>query len=80
MIRAMLVDDEEWCLDELGDILRAAGNTVVTGAYTSAAEALEVAARDGPDIVFIDVQLPGMTGLELAQRLKVASMFVRVAV
>ncbi len=70
MLKVMLVDDEEWCLEELAEILGKMDNVELTGTYNNAANALESAARDAPDIVFIDVQMPGMSGLELAQKLK----------
>lgn len=76
MIKAILVDDEEWCLEELSYILNDSGSAQITGVYTNAYEAMDAVIRDGPDIIFIDVQMPGMTGLELAQRIKSKVAFV----
>lgn len=70
MLNVMLVDDEEWCLEELADILNNTGKVAITGVYSCAVDAMEAAIRDGTDMVFIDVQMPGMSGLELAQRIK----------
>lgn len=70
MLRVMLVDDEEWCLEEIADILNNTGKVEITGVYSCAVEAMEAVIRDAPDMVFIDVQMPGMSGLELAQRIK----------
>ncbi len=69
-MRVMLVDDEEWCLEELAEMLGKIENVELTGTYNDAVNALEATARDVPDAIFIDVQMPGMSGLELAQRLK----------
>jgi two-component system, LytTR family, response regulator len=70
LLKVMLVDDEEWCLEELAEILTSSGLAEITGAYSYATEAMDAAIRDDPDVVFIDVQMPGMNGLELARRLK----------
>jgi two-component SAPR family response regulator len=69
-MRVMLVDDEEWCLEELADVLCNIEEVDITGAYTCALEVMDAAVRDGPDIIFMDVQMPGMTGLELAKQIK----------
>lgn len=69
-MKVMLVDDEEWCLEELNVILSKTDGIEIIGTYRIAREALEAAIRDGPDMVFLDVQMPGMTGLELAQKIK----------
>lgn len=66
----MLVDDEEWCIEELSKILSELDGIIITGTYSNGAEALKSAIRDGPDIVFIDVELRGISGLDLASVLK----------
>lgn len=69
-MRVMLVDDEEWCLKELADLLSGVDGIEIIGTYLSGADVLQSAVRDGPDIVFIDVELRGMSGLDLAVKLK----------
>ncbi len=70
MLRIMLVDDEAWCLKELHDILLDTGQAEVVGMYAHAKEALAEAEKKPPDMVFIDVLMPEMNGLDLAKRLK----------
>lgn len=70
MLKVMLVDDEEWCLDELSKILSEVDGIKITGTFSSGTEALKSAIRDGPDIAFIDVELRGISGLDLAVKLK----------
>ena len=77
-MRIMLVDDEEWCLAELADILSGMEGIEIIGAYSIAVHAMEAAIRDGPDIIFLDVQMPVMTGLDMALALKKRLKNVRV--
>jgi two-component system, response regulator PdtaR len=63
----LLVDDDPALLDLLSTVLRHAGyDTVHAG---SAEEALPIAKQEDPDLALLDVNLPGMSGLDLAARL-----------
>jgi two-component system response regulator LytT len=66
MIRALLVDDEAPARSELAYLLAAHGDVAVVGEASNAAEALELAARAVYDVVFLDVEMPGLTGVEAA--------------
>jgi two-component system, LytTR family, response regulator len=68
-IRAVLVDDEELARDELGYLLGRIGGVAVIGQAENGPEALDAIARLQPDVVFLDVQMPGLTGFEVARRL-----------
>ena len=63
----MVVDNDRRLVAELADGLRAAGYRV-TG-VARADDALEVAARDAPDLAVLDVRIPDMSGIELGSRL-----------
>jgi len=66
--RILVVDDNADGADTLGQILTLEGFDVRV--YNDAAQAL-VAARDfKPDVAFVDLNMPGMTGLEFARQLK----------
>ena len=67
-LRALLVDDEPLALTRLSRLLSATGRVDVVGRVGDAAEALALD-RLGADAVFLDIHMPGMTGLELAKRL-----------
>ena len=67
MIRALVVDDEEPARGELRYLLSAHPEVDVVGEAASAGEALALAENVRYDVVFLDVELPGMTGLEVAR-------------
>jgi two-component system response regulator LytT len=68
-LRAVLVDDEQLARDELGYLLGQVGGVEVIGQAGNGVEALTTIDRLQPDVVFLDVQMPGLTGFEVARRL-----------
>jgi two-component system LytT family response regulator/two-component system response regulator LytT len=68
-LRAVLVDDEQLARDELGYLLGQLGGIEVIGHAGNGVEALSTIDRLRPDVVFLDVQMPGLTGFEVARRL-----------
>ena len=68
-LRAVLVDDEQLARDELRYLLDQVGGIDVIGQAGNGAEALDVIARLHPDLVLLDVQMPGLTGFEVARRI-----------
>jgi len=65
-VRALLVDDEAPARSELRYLLGKHAEVQVVGEAASAAEALALAKAVHYDVVFLDVQMPGLTGLEAA--------------
>src|SRR5712691_4138423 len=68
-LRAVLVDDEQLARDELGYLLGRIGGIEVIGQAGNGIEALTTIDRLQPDVVFLDVQMPGLTGFEVARRM-----------
>jgi two-component system, LytTR family, response regulator len=68
-LKAVLVDDEQLARDELGYLLGQIGGVDVVGQAGDGVEALAVIDRSDPEVVFLDVQMPGLTGFEVARRL-----------
>ena len=66
-IRALVVDDEQLARDELCYLLGQAGVTVV-GQAANGVDALAAVDEQRPDLVFLDVQMPGLNGFEVARR------------
>jgi two-component system LytT family response regulator/two-component system response regulator LytT len=69
VLKAVLVDDEQLARDELGYLLEQIGGVQVLGQAGNGVEALTTIEKFQPDIVFLDVQMPGLTGFEVARRL-----------
>lgn len=68
-LRAVLVDDEQLAREELSYLLGQLGGVDVIGQAGNGLEAVDTIDRLQPDLVFLDVQMPGLTGFELARRL-----------
>lgn len=66
--RIIVVDDDPEVLDLLRQILVYNGNDVIS--FASGAAALDAARREPPDIILLDITMPGMCGLELCGHLK----------
>jgi two-component system, LytTR family, response regulator len=65
MMRALIVDDEIHAREELEALLGETGAFHVIGASANAVEALKTIKRDRPDVVFLDIQMPVVSGFEL---------------
>jgi len=68
-LRAVVVDDEQLAREELGYLLGQAGGVTIIGQAVNGVEALATIEQLRPDVVFLDVQMPGLTGFEVARRM-----------
>ncbi len=68
-LRALVVDDEKLAREELCYQLGQDEDVEVIGQASNGPEALEALNEHDPDIVFLDVQMPGLNGFEVAHRL-----------
>lgn len=69
-IRTILVDDERLAREELKSMLKKYDNIEIIGEYKNSQEAKEGILSLSPDLVFIDIQMPGESGLELIEQLE----------
>jgi DNA-binding NarL/FixJ family response regulator len=69
MIRVLLVDDERLVCAHLRTILGAAPDIEVVGEAYDGAEAVEAVLRYQPDLVLIDLRMPGVDGLTAIERI-----------
>jgi two-component system LytT family response regulator/two-component system response regulator LytT len=68
-LRVVIVDDERLARQELQYLLESAGGVEVVGAGGNGIEAVELLASQTPDVVFLDVQMPGLDGFGVLKRL-----------
>lgn len=76
MIKLLIVDDEKGITDSLKDFFAHRGFTVKTA--NSGEEALSAVKRDRPDIVFLDIRMRGMGGLEVLAEIKKKDKAIKV--
>lgn len=69
MIHGMIVDDEPFARKLLQDYCNRLPDLRVTGSYASGMEAMPALQENPPDLLFLDIQMPGLNGLELLQAL-----------
>ena len=65
MIRAFVVDDEPLAVKRLSRMLRETGRVEVVGGSSDPVDALAALSSDSVDALFLDIQMPGMTGFEM---------------
>jgi two-component system, LytTR family, response regulator LytT len=68
-LRTVVVDDEQLAREELCFLLDQIPGIEVVAQAGDGPEALNVIAEHAPDLVMLDVQMPGLTGFEVARRL-----------
>ena len=68
-MRVLVVDDEQLARDELCYQLDQLGDVEIVGQAADGLEALAAVERHEPDLVFLDIQMPGLGGFEVARRL-----------
>ena len=68
-LSAVIVDDEQLARDELAYLLKNAGDVDVVAQGKNGLEAVHLIKEHHPDLVFLDVQMPGMDGFEVLRAL-----------
>src|SRR6218665_2377887 len=71
ILRAVIIDDEKKGIDSLSILIQKFAEDVKVVAHTTqAADAIELIESYRPEIVFLDIQMPGMNGFEILEKLK----------
>lgn len=77
-LRTVVVDDEQLAREELCFLLSQVGGVEIVAQAGNGIEALRVVEDHAPDVVLLDVQMPGLTGFEVARRLLQAGVEAHV--
>lgn len=70
VVKVVVVEDESWLRDNLIQEINGAPGLRCVNSYGTAEEALQGIPADRPDVVLMDVNLPGMDGVECIRRLR----------
>ncbi|MEF1298623.1 response regulator, partial [Vibrio parahaemolyticus] len=65
MLTALVIDDEQFAREELAELLDETGQVEVVGDASNAILGLKKINELKPDVVFLDIQMPQVTGIEL---------------
>ena len=77
MINTLLIDDESDGLEDLKEaVQKYCPEISLLGIYQTPSEGLTAIQQLKPDLVFLDVQMPGMSGFELLQKVSPVSFHV----
>jgi two-component system response regulator DesR len=80
MIRVVVAEDQALVLDALAALLALEDDIEIVGRARDGAAALDVVAAAKPDVLVSDIEMPGLTGIEVAERLKASDSRTRVVI
>lgn len=76
MLKCIAVDDEPLALDLLMDNIKKIPFLQLEATCKNAFEAMDVLQSKQPDLVFLDIQMPGLSGIQLAEHIRGKSMVI----
>ena len=78
MLRCIAIDDEDLALELLEDNISKVEYLELAGKFNNPLKAIKVLQEQSIDLVFLDIQMPGLTGLQLIQSIPSKPMFILV--
>lgn len=69
MIRVMLVEDEPHARGKLRELIQSEPDLEIVGECADGVQALQLIAEAQPDLIFLDIEMPGVNGIELVKSL-----------
>ena len=74
MLTALVIDDEPLARDALCELLEESGEITIVGEAANAIEGLKMIQLHQPDVIFLDIEMPQLTGLDLLAMLDVDAL------
>ena len=78
MIKVIIVDDDELCRTIVQDLINEVDQFECVGAFENALEAFKFLNENSVDVMFLDVEMPKMGGMELLRNLKISPLVVMI--
>ena len=78
MLRCIAIDDEELALELLEDNIRKVPYLQLIATCSNPLEAIKVLQQEKIDLIFLDIQMPGLTGLQFIQSFPNQCMFILI--
>ena len=69
-MRVVAIDDEQWCLDDITAVAERIPDVEIVATFHNAEEALRYFEYNEAELALLDIQMPGMNGLDLGRKLK----------
>ena len=80
MIRVVLAEDQEMVLSAFASLLELEEDVCVVATATNGEEALEAVREHHPDVLLTDIEMPGLSGLDVAHRLADEQTTIKVVI
>ena len=74
LLKTLIVDDESLARRGLAHRLKNIADIEIVGEASNGREALKLIKEKSPDLVFLDIQMPGISGFEVVQQLDIKTM------
>ena len=78
MIKVIVVDDDELCRTVVEDLINEIDDFKCIGAFENALEAFKFLEENNVDVIFLDVEMPKMGGMELLRNLEIQPLVVMI--
>jgi len=78
MIKVIIVDDDELCISVIEDMVNQLDEFSCIGTFLNALDAYNFINSNDVDVIFLDVEMPKMGGIELLKNLKISPLVVMI--